>query len=151
MWNNGKLKIISAELSDIKIETSCLTINLAIFFHDRILILDEMDQLESKHQEILYTMFEWPSLPKSKLILIGKCQQASPQRTLIWKRTGQGTRRKHWKEPLKGTKILFTGCGSHFGPRSFLYGSPPRGIITMSQILLFIIVLKLCIHKNNYQ
>lgn len=37
----------------------------------RILILDEMDQLESKHQEILYTMFEWPSLPKSKLILIG--------------------------------------------------------------------------------
>ena len=38
----------------------------------RILILDEMDQLESKHQEILYTMFEWPSLPKSKLILIGK-------------------------------------------------------------------------------
>lgn len=30
-----------------------------------------MDQLESKHQEILYTMFEWPSLPKSKLILIG--------------------------------------------------------------------------------
>ena len=32
-----------------------------------------MDQLESKHQEILYTMFEWPSMPKSKLILIGKC------------------------------------------------------------------------------
>lgn len=54
---------------------SCLTIN---FFHDRILILDEMDQLESKHQEILYTMFEWPSLPKSKLILIGKYQQVSP-------------------------------------------------------------------------
>jgi len=37
----------------------------------RIVILDEMDQLESKNQEILYTMFEWPSLPKSKLILIG--------------------------------------------------------------------------------
>ncbi|XP_068687547.1 cell division control protein 6 homolog isoform X1 [Montipora foliosa] len=37
----------------------------------RILILDELDQLESKNQEILYTMFELPSLPKSKLILIG--------------------------------------------------------------------------------
>jgi len=37
----------------------------------RIVILDEMDQLESKNQEILYTMFEWPSQPKSKLILIG--------------------------------------------------------------------------------
>ena len=42
-----------------------------IYFH-RILILDEMDQLESKSQEILYTIFEWPSLPKSKLVLIGK-------------------------------------------------------------------------------
>ncbi|CAH3024145.1 unnamed protein product [Porites evermanni] len=37
----------------------------------RIIILDEMDQLESKSQEILYTIFEWPSLPKSKLVLIG--------------------------------------------------------------------------------
>ena len=33
--------------------------------------MDEVDQLESKHQEILYTMFEWPSLPNAKLILIG--------------------------------------------------------------------------------
>ena len=58
---------------------SYLTIILAISFtFDRILILDEMDQLESKHQEILYTMFEWPSLPKSKLILIGKYEEASP-------------------------------------------------------------------------
>ena len=48
-------------------------------------------------------------------------------------------------------KILFTGCGSHFGPRSFLYGSPPRGVIKMSQILLSIIVLKLRIHKNNFK
>ena len=42
-----------------------------IYFY-RILILDEMDQLESKSQEILYTIFEWPSLSKSKLVLIGK-------------------------------------------------------------------------------
>ncbi|XP_074640064.1 uncharacterized protein LOC141898133 [Tubulanus polymorphus] len=36
-----------------------------------ILILDEVDQLDSKSQEILYSMFEWPALPKSRLILIG--------------------------------------------------------------------------------
>ena len=47
-------------------------VDWSVIVCSRILILDEMDQLESKHQEILYTMFEWPSLPKSKLILIGK-------------------------------------------------------------------------------
>ncbi|XP_041374929.1 cell division control protein 6 homolog [Gigantopelta aegis] len=36
-----------------------------------IIVLDEIDQLDSKHQEVLYTIFEWPSLPKSKLILVG--------------------------------------------------------------------------------
>ncbi|ESP01899.1 hypothetical protein LOTGIDRAFT_138836, partial [Lottia gigantea] len=36
-----------------------------------ILVLDEIDQLDSKSQEVLYTIFEWPTLPNSKLILIG--------------------------------------------------------------------------------
>ncbi|XP_052234424.1 cell division control protein 6 homolog [Dreissena polymorpha] len=36
-----------------------------------VLILDEIDQLDSKNQEVLYTIFEWPSLPKSRLILVG--------------------------------------------------------------------------------
>ena len=40
------------------------------FIH-RVLILDEVDQLDSKNQEVLYTMFEWPALPKSRLILLG--------------------------------------------------------------------------------
>lgn len=38
----------------------------------RIMVLDEIDQLDSKNQEILYTIFEWPALTKSRLILIGK-------------------------------------------------------------------------------
>ena len=36
-----------------------------------LLVLDEIDQLESKCQEVLYTLFEWPYLNNSKLILIG--------------------------------------------------------------------------------
>ena len=41
-------------------------------FIRRVLILDEVDQLDSKNQEVLYTMFEWPALPKSRLILLGR-------------------------------------------------------------------------------
>ncbi|XP_076064020.1 cell division cycle 6 [Oratosquilla oratoria] len=36
-----------------------------------LIVLDEMDQLDSRNQEVLYTIFEWPALEKSKLILIG--------------------------------------------------------------------------------
>ncbi|KAK9308759.1 hypothetical protein QLX08_001367 [Tetragonisca angustula] len=36
-----------------------------------LLILDEIDQLESKKQSVLYSIFEWPSIHNSKLILVG--------------------------------------------------------------------------------
>lgn len=35
------------------------------------LVLDEIDQLDSKKQSVLYTIFEWPAIPDSKLVLIG--------------------------------------------------------------------------------
>uniref|UniRef100_A0A4W4GEM2 Cell division control protein n=1 Tax=Electrophorus electricus TaxID=8005 RepID=A0A4W4GEM2_ELEEL len=44
-----------------------------------LLVLDEMDQLDSKAQDVLYTIFEWPYLPKSRLCLIGECQMARPR------------------------------------------------------------------------
>nr|XP_002119530.1 cell division control protein 6 homolog [Ciona intestinalis] len=36
-----------------------------------LLLLDEMDQLDSRNHEVLYTMFGWSALPNSKVILIG--------------------------------------------------------------------------------
>uniref|UniRef100_A0A8D3BH17 Cell division control protein n=1 Tax=Scophthalmus maximus TaxID=52904 RepID=A0A8D3BH17_SCOMX len=36
-----------------------------------LLVLDEMDQLDSKAQDVLYTIFEWPHLPESRLCLVG--------------------------------------------------------------------------------
>ncbi|XP_008544810.1 cell division control protein 6 homolog [Microplitis demolitor] len=36
-----------------------------------LLVLDEIDQLESKRQSVLYSVFEWPSIANSKLLLVG--------------------------------------------------------------------------------
>lgn len=36
-----------------------------------LLVLDEIDQLSSKNQSILYQIFEWPTIPKSKMVVIG--------------------------------------------------------------------------------
>jgi len=42
-----------------------------IFCWNRLLVLDEIDQLDSKYQEVLYSMFGWTALPDSRIILIG--------------------------------------------------------------------------------
>ena len=38
-----------------------------------ILTLDEIDELEDKNRDVLYTLFEWPRLEGSRLIVIGIC------------------------------------------------------------------------------
>ncbi|KAJ1656911.1 AAA ATPase [Dispira simplex] len=36
-----------------------------------LLVLDEIDSLLSRDQEVLYKLFEWPTLPGSRLVLVG--------------------------------------------------------------------------------
>uniref|UniRef100_A0A2A4JC29 Cell division control protein n=1 Tax=Heliothis virescens TaxID=7102 RepID=A0A2A4JC29_HELVI len=36
-----------------------------------LLVLDEIDQLDSKRQSVLYTIFEWPAMSESRVVLIG--------------------------------------------------------------------------------
>ncbi|KAL7733303.1 hypothetical protein ACLKA6_004799 [Drosophila palustris] len=36
-----------------------------------LLVLDEIDQLCTTRQEVLYTIFEWPALPGSRILLVG--------------------------------------------------------------------------------
>lgn len=36
-----------------------------------LMVLDEIDQLIGKKQSVLYTIFEWPALPNSNILLIG--------------------------------------------------------------------------------
>ncbi|XP_061446295.1 cell division control protein 6 homolog isoform X2 [Rhineura floridana] len=46
----------------------CLTLESSPMI---LVVLDEMDQLDSKGQDVLYTVFEWPSFPNSRLVLVG--------------------------------------------------------------------------------
>jgi len=38
-----------------------------------VLVLDEIDELEDKNRDVLYTIFDWPRLHDSRIIVIGIC------------------------------------------------------------------------------
>lgn len=60
------------ELSSISYLCKITVFITVLYSSYRLLVMDEIDHLDSKNQEVLYTMFEWPTLHKSRLILIGK-------------------------------------------------------------------------------
>lgn len=64
-------KDVSAEKMSAKLAAKALQKAFTSSGPTVLLVLDEIDHLDSKGQEVLYTMFEWPSLPKSRLVLIG--------------------------------------------------------------------------------
>lgn len=57
--------------SSIKDATQLIEKKLTSKGKSVVMVLDEMDQLSTKNQEVLYTIFEWPRLTNSRLILIG--------------------------------------------------------------------------------
>lgn len=48
-----------------------MTGHYIMIFVFRLLVLDEIDQLESKKQSVLYTLFEWPSKFTEHIVLVG--------------------------------------------------------------------------------
>ncbi|KAI4467517.1 cell division control protein 6-related [Holotrichia oblita] len=76
----SSVTIYSRIAKDLKIESRCKTEKDYIQAIEKhlmkkykmiLLVLDEIDQLESKKQSVLYTIFEWPSRPQFQIILIG--------------------------------------------------------------------------------
>ena len=60
-------KIAKTEKDALKTIETCIRNSKMMI----LLVLDEVDQLESKDQSVLYTVFEWPALQGSKLVLVG--------------------------------------------------------------------------------
>ncbi|KAK9688261.1 AAA domain [Popillia japonica] len=76
----SSVTIYSRIAKDLKIENRCKTEKEYVQAIEKylmknhkmiLLVLDEIDQLESKKQSVLYTIFEWPSRPQFQIILIG--------------------------------------------------------------------------------
>lgn len=61
------LKLQGSEKENVRLVEKTLVASK----HPILIVLDEIDQLDSKNQEVLYSIFEWPSLEGSKLVLVG--------------------------------------------------------------------------------
>jgi len=68
-------KKLGEELLGISTKVETVINKLDNFFSEHtntvILVADEIDQLVTKDQDVLYKLFEWTQIPKSRVILIG--------------------------------------------------------------------------------
>ncbi|KFM00352.1 Cell division control protein 6, partial [Aptenodytes forsteri] len=99
-----------------------------------LLVLDELDQLESKGQDVLYTLFEWPRLPGSRLVLVGLANALDlTDRSLarLGARTDGSPRLLHFppytREQLTAILQERLGQGGGGGGPSQHWGCPCRG------------------------
>jgi origin recognition complex subunit 1 len=45
-----------------------------------VVLVDELDLLVTRNQSLLYNIFDWPTLPHSRLIVIGKKKKKEKER-----------------------------------------------------------------------
>jgi len=58
--------------------------------HSSVVVMDELDQMATKKQDVMYNFFNWPSLPNSRLIVIAIANTMDlPERTLSNKITSR--------------------------------------------------------------
>jgi cell division control protein 6 len=69
---NGKKGVVDTQLENLFIKRKTMSyVSIYTCSNCRLVVLDEMDYLVTKNQEVMYKLIEYAKRPKSKLILIG--------------------------------------------------------------------------------
>jgi cell division control protein 6 len=69
---NGDVSFIDAQLESLFIKRKTMTyVHSISTTYNRLVVLDEMDHLLTKNQEVMYKLVEYANRPGSKLVLIG--------------------------------------------------------------------------------
>ena len=94
-----------------------------------LLVVDEIDCLSTRKQEVLYNLFEWPSIPTSKLLVVGIANTMDlPERLLPKIKSRASLERVDFAAYTKSqvSALLFYVVGWLVGWLGWLVGLLPR-------------------------